>query len=146
MAKSLQELLAYCLPQGTDNWRITLLDKWPTIFGPLSNRVMIESMYEDTIVLGVTDACLMQELYLLSPLILQTIQKSLGNSTIKQVRFKRAAIIKFQKNMQSVPIVAPRKKVKLTSAELHALDCIEDNQLKEALRLYCIRCHQEREL
>ncbi len=143
MAKALHDLVAACLPSG--GWRLTLLKEWPTIFGPLSSRVSIESITDATLVLGVSDACLMQELYLLSPLILSTVQKSIGNGYIKQVRLKRTQMVTYQKPYKNMHIAYPKKSVALTRAEAHALECIDDSELKEALRMYCIRCHQERE-
>lgn len=143
MTKSLHELVASCLPAS--NWRFTLMKEWPTIFGPFSNRVSFEAVHDDMMVLGVADACLMQELYLLSPLIVSTIQKTIGNTTIKKVRLKRTDGITHQKKRNTMKKPRTLKPISLTRAELHALDCIADLELKEALRSYCIRCHQERE-
>jgi hypothetical protein len=143
MTKSLHELVASCLP--ADNWRFTLMKEWPTIFGPFSNRVSFETVHEDTMVLGVADACLMQELYLLSPLIVSTIQKTIGTLHIKKVRLKRIDSVTHQKQRNPMKKSRIPKSVSLTRAELHALECITDAELKEALRSYCIRCHQERE-
>jgi len=142
MTKALHELVATCLP--TDNWRFTLMKEWPTIFGPFSNRVSFEAVHDETIVLGVSDACLMQELYLLSPLIVSTIQKTIGNMTIKKVRLKRTEVVTHQKQHTKMAQQNAKKPISLTRAELHALECIADAELKEALRRYCIRCHQER--
>ena len=144
MAKALHDLIALCLPQ--DSWRITLMREWPTLLGPLSNRVSIEAITDATLVLGVSDSCLMQELYLLSPLIVTTVQKSIGNSHIKQVRLKRSEIVTHQKSYTSSQRSSVKKAVSLTRSEAHALESINDAELKEALRMYCIRCHQEREI
>lgn len=143
MVKALHELVATCLP--TDNWRFTLMKEWPTLFGPFSDRVTLEAVRDNTMILGVADSCLMQELYLLSPLIVETIQKTVGTSVIKQVRLKRTDGIMRQKKYTQLPTYTPKKQVSLTRAELHALELINDTELKEALRNYCIRCHQERE-
>jgi hypothetical protein len=143
MTKTLHELVAACMP--ADNWRFTLIKEWPTIFGPFSNRVSFEAVHDDTMVLGVSDACLMQELYLLSPLIVSTIQKTIGNTHIKKVRLKRTDLVTHQKQRNTMPKPRITKTISLTRAELHALECISDPELKEALRSYCIRCHQERE-
>lgn len=143
MVKALHELVASCLP--IENWRITLIKEWPTIFGPLSSRVSIEAITDATLVLGVSDACLLQELYLLSPLIVSTIQKSIGNNFIKQVRLKRTEIVSYQKPIKKMHNARIIKTVSLTRTELHALECVRDVELKEALRSYGIRCHQERE-
>jgi hypothetical protein len=143
MAKTLHELIATCLP--TDNWRLTLIKEWPTIFGPLSARVSIEAVHDTTLVLGVSDACLMQELYLLSPLIVSTIQKTIGSSVIKQVRLKRTEMSMKHKPSKTMSVQHTKKTVLLTRAETHALECVRDLELREALKNYCMRCHQERE-
>lgn len=141
--KALHDLVAGCL--NTNDWRLTLLKAWPTIFGPLSHRVVLESVSETTIVLGVFDACLMQELYLLSTLILNTINKLLGTS-IQKVRFKRAEMRPHKKDRHSPETSYMLKPVTLTRAESHALATIQDHELQEQLRRYCVRCHREREL
>ena len=140
--KALHNLVALCL-DGND-WRLTLLKEWPNIFGPLSSRVVLESVSETILVLGVSDACLMQELYLLSPLILSTIHKSLGNTSIQKVRFKRTEMRSYKKKMEQHHTHHPVKSVTLTRAEDHALALVHDSELKEVLRQYCIRCHRER--
>lgn len=142
--KALHDLISDCL--STNDWRLTLLKAWPTIFGPLSNRVILESVSETTLVLAVADACLMQELYLLSPLILSTIHKSLGNKKIQKVRFKRTEARSFKKERQQKMIPYSTKPVSLTRAESHALAMIQDRELQELLRMYCMRCHRERDL
>lgn len=141
MAKSLQDLIAHCLK--TDNWRLQLIKEWPTIFGSLSNKVFVETITDSTLILGVSDSCLMQELYFLSPLVLSTVQKSLGNCSIKQIRFKKAEIYARKSSQRHFQIRRPTKTIVLTSAEQFALNRIEDQELREALRMFCVRCHQE---
>lgn len=144
MAKALHEIIATCLP--TDNWRLMLIKEWPRILGPLSSKVSVESIHDGTIVLGVNDACLMQELFLLSPLIVSTIQKTIGNSYIKHVRLKRTEMMIYQKkSSQKTERPCAQKAVSLTRVETHALECVTDLELREALKNYCMRCHQERE-
>jgi len=128
-----------------NNWKLQLLTDWKDIIGNLSSKVIIEKIYEDTIVLGVFDSCWMQELYLLSPVLIKTINQSLDRPRIKQVRFKmtgrkKTKIKKAAKKMSTTPIT-----VYLTSREKQALETIPDQALRAALKAFYIRCARERQ-
>src|SRR5579863_4846613 len=70
------------------NWKTVLLYQWRDIIGNLHNKVHIEKIYDDTLVLGVLHSSWMQELHLLSPLIIKKINEKLEHPHIKQIRFK----------------------------------------------------------
>lgn len=141
MIKNIKDLLPALLK--TDNWKLTLLSQWHTIFGPLSSKVHLEKIHEDTLVLGVQDSCWLQELYLLSPLLLKTINETLDQPRIKQLRFKTIGIVK-QKPIVSPKKVTIKKEVVLTQEERIVLKNIKDPQLEHALKNFLIRCYQER--
>jgi hypothetical protein len=128
---------------GSESWKMQLLRAWPTVLGDLTPLVSLEKIDEPVLVLGVQDSCWLQELYMLSPLIIKMINKNLDQPRIKALRFKARGT----KN------VAPDKKkverllkptVPLTSRELAALEKIGDAQLKEALQGFLTRCQQEK--
>lgn len=126
-------------------WQIDLLAKWNTILGPLHTKVQLEKIDNDTLVLGVFDSCWMQELYLLSPLLLKTINESLDQPRIKQLRFKKIVSIKKQeaKQKNSTSLTKKCTSIELSPQEKKALAAIEDQQLQQALRNFLIRCYQE---
>ena len=113
--------------------------------GNLANHVTIEKIYPDTIVLGVYDSCWLQELYLLSATLLQTINQSLDQPRIKQIRFKQTT----RKKQKSSPPVPTKKEitpeVSISCSEEKALSRITDESMRVVLKSFLIRCHRERE-
>jgi hypothetical protein len=144
MAQPIKQLLSTVFDQP-DNWKIDLLRNWDSIIGNLNTKVYLEKITDDTLVLGVTDSCWLQELYMLSHVILQVINEKLDRPRIKQLRFKKIGIRPTKKQAYTKP--APRKinKRPLTSKEKLALTSIKDPQLQQALEDFLIRCYQEQE-
>jgi flagellar biogenesis protein FliO len=144
MAQPIKQLLSTVFDQP-DNWKIDLLRNWDSIIGNLNTKVYLEKITDDTLVLGVSDSCWLQELYMLSHVILQVINEKLDRPRIKQLRFKKIGIRPTKKEAYTKP--APRKvnKRPLTSKEKHALTSIKDPQLQQALEDFLIRCYQEQE-
>jgi len=124
------------------NWKTFLLYNWNDIIGALHTKVRIEKIYDDTLILGVFHSAWMQELYLLSPLIIKTINEKLEQPHIKQIRFKQSgikqAIYKKQKNKMLYKI-----NVQLTKKEEYILTKITDPTLREALKSFRMRCYRE---
>ena len=133
------------LIQTQSSWKTQLLENWPTIVGPLAEHVTIEKIYEDTLLLGVSDSCWLQELYLLSHTILTTINQSLDQARIKQLRFKQ---VPYKRKQTKEPFNREIKKEEskrvLTRNEQVALNRIKDTALKESLEAFLMRCHKER--
>src|SRR4051812_18156826 len=142
MAQAIQELL-HNFVQERNSWQLYLIQNWHHIFGNLSNHVTLEKIQEDTIFIGVYDSCWMQELYLLSPLVLTTINTTLDQPHIKHIRFKRVA----RKQTLVVPAKKTYKKVQhraLTVQEEKALEIIQDDSLRTALQSFLMRCHHNK--
>ncbi len=98
---------------------------------------------DDTLIIGVLDSCWLQELYLLSPLLIQTINEKLDRPRIKKLRLKAVGITD-----KKVKKEAPKKKlahriVQLCPREQETLNKIEDEQLRQSLKDYLIRCYRE---
>ena len=143
MPHHIKDLLAHYFAQSND-WRIILLRDWDSIVGDLSSRVRLEKIEKDTLILCVQDACWMHELYMLSPLLLKTINKKLDQPYIKRLRFKQVGL-----NKKKVPLSVPQTDVHavsvVVSAQEHqALACIHDPQLHTVLTHYLRRCKRER--
>lgn len=143
-----QELknIIHKLIQPKEAWKFTLLTNWNTIIGNLGTKVCLEKIQDDTLVLGVYDACWMQELYMLSHLLITRINQSLDQPRIKQVRFKRAALSckrpRIQAQKTNLPQTASVCTV-LTLKQKAALESIKDPHLKTALKDFLIRCSKE---
>lgn len=143
MATCLKELLE-TLINPEKNWKTDLLYRWHDIIGALYNKVRIEKIYEDTLILGVFHPCWMQELYLLSPLLIKTINEKLDQPYIKQIHFKHIGLKKHKKN-NIKPITHKKNKneIVLTKEDERTLAKIADPALRELLKAFRIRCYQE---
>jgi hypothetical protein len=125
------------------NWKAHLLANWKTIIGNLADRVTLEKIYDDLLTLGVNDSSWLQELYLLSPIILETINANLDQPRIKHLRFKQIGRKKEIKKINEKKIEQINT-IDLKKKEQIALDAIQDEQLREFLKKYLIRCYQEK--
>ena len=138
---NLKELLQ-TLINPNNSWKTDLLYRWKDIIGPLHSKVRIEKINNDTLILGVFHSCWMQELYLLSPLLITTINEKLDQPYIKQIRFKQISVKK-DKEKSSTAKVMPKKEVFLSKADERILAKVADPILREALKAFRIRCYQE---
>jgi len=143
MAEHIKNILASFMHQS-DDWRIILLRTWSDILGTLSQHVHLEKIEKDTLVLAVQDACWLHDVYMLSPVLLTTINQKLGHPHIKKLRFKQLGIPKKKqkilKNYRTTSIVTSYP---LSSREQHALASIQDPSLRNALEQFLYRCRQE---
>ena len=133
--------------QHEHQWKYDLLRNWQTIFGPMSDKVRLESINKDILVLAVKDACLMQELYTLSSVLLNAINKTLDKPHVQHLRFKRAGIT----NKKIIRQPEQRNTIELssiilTTQEEKALKTIKDPQLAQAMKEFLIRCHCEQKM
>ena len=136
--KILQQLIG-----APDNWQLKLLANWEVIVGSIKTKVNLLKIADDTLILGVMDSCWMQELHLLSPLLIKKINENLDRPRIKHLRFKSIGLKKEKKE----PFVMEKKIIKpvrLSSNEQQRLAEIKDPQLRQLLQDYLIRCYQER--
>jgi hypothetical protein len=128
-------------------WKYKLLSNWHAIFGKMSDKVYLERINNDVLVLAVYDACWMQELYTLSPLLLDVINKIFDRPYVKHLRFKRAGI-RPQKKLGRLYNNRPLQYTPhtLTPREERALASVKDAQLAEVLRDFLTRCYNEQRL
>ena len=143
MAELIKNLLETII-KSDNNWKTDLLYKWRDIIGSLHHKVCIEKIYDDTIILSVLHSSLMQELYLLTPLLINTINQNLDQPRIKQVRFKQAGIKKARPPLaQAVISKKKTKEVTLTQEDERVLERVTDSALRETLRAFRMRCYRE---
>lgn len=143
MIKEIKHVIPLIL-RNQDNWKLKLLSAWPTIFGPLCDKVSLEKIHEDTLILGVQDSCWLQELYLLSAMLLKTINENLDTPRIKHLMFRTTGTKKSISAKKSTKKIWPKRVVTLSAKENKALTCIKDEQLALALKSFLIRCYQEK--
>lgn len=147
MALGMHELLRGIFKN--DEWKFQLLSEWTSIVGNLSDKMRLEKIDNDTLVIGVYQATWLQELYLLSNVLLHSINKHLKHPHVKKLRFKHASVHEHKNTSQEAAVVEPLKKVQpfiLSYDERRALSTIKDQDLKQALQGFLQRCHTQRNL
>jgi hypothetical protein len=107
----------------------------------LHEKVSLQKIYKDSVVLGVYDQSWMQELYLLSKLILKKINIHLDRPRIETIRFQ-CIEKKIKTPKKEHPKNLIHKKVALKPAELKALQKIQDQELCKALEGFLTKCRQ----
>ena len=121
-------------------WKLNLIKNWPTIIGSLHDKVSLQKIHATSVVLGVHDSSWIQELYLLSKLILKKINNSLDQPRILTIRFQ--CIEKKEITVKPKSKTVVNKKIELKKNELQALEKINDPQLSDALQGFLQRCLQ----
>lgn len=144
MSVPIKNILA-TLFADVEGWKVDLLRNWPTIIGSLHSKVHLEKVEDDTLVLGVYSSCWLQELYLLSDVLVATINQKLDRPRIKQIRFKKIAKKQEPLKKSSVAEHKVYKPVVLNSKEQKVLQKIEDAELSKVLEKFLIRCYQEKQ-
>jgi hypothetical protein len=142
MAKEIKSILDNLFAQH-NNWHLQLLQSWPSIVGNIKTDVHLLKIYEDTLIIGVMDSCWLQELYLLSPVLIQTINQKLDLPRIKKLRFKSIGISDKKIKKESRTPVTIEKTVQLTAREKEMLARIQDKQLALFLHNYLVRVYRE---
>ena len=121
-------------------WKLNLIKNWPSIIGSLHDKVSLQKIHATRVVLGVHDSSWIQELYLLSKLILKKINNSLDQPRILTIRFQ--CIEKKEIKAQQKTKIVVKKKIELKPQEFKALEKINDPQLSDALQGFLQRCLQ----
>lgn len=139
MSAHIKEILPHLLGMH-EGWQKTLLVQWPTIIGPLKDKVILEKIESDTITLGVFHPAWVQELSFLKPVLLQAINDHLDQPYIKQIKIKTCAAPKKRYPAHKEAEHTTLTTHTLSAQESHALDALKDLELKKALRLFLQRC------
>lgn len=144
MFYSIQQIIPDIL--NTDkNWRNTLLKNWSFIIGQLNCHMRLEKICDNTLIIGVYEPQWMQELFLLSKVIIDQINTNLGHKYITNLKFK--LVEKITPNTKNTLNITNSSINKISKKEnvlnLHqqnALSKIEDEQLKESLYNFFLNC------
>lgn len=139
MFYDLKSLLTSFLTSDND-WRKMLLQQWPDIIGQLHDKIRLEKIYDDHIVIGVYDHHWMHELYHMSRLILHTINQRLDRPRVKRIRFVLVSLKTkkvSQENKQETHVAT--RSTKLTIHQQKALNVIADPELRRVLVMF-VKC------
>ncbi len=145
MAVLLKDLVPLVIDVKSD-WRSVLLKNWNTIVRSLATRVRLEKVTHDMIIVGVYESHWMHELYLLSPVLIDSVNDFLGKPYIKQVRFKlveEKTLPSHYKAREKQPHLKNgfmEREVTLTTNQKGALEKIADPQLRDALIGFWRKC------
>ena len=134
MAIQLKELISGLLQTQSD-WHVSLLENWEKVVGYLSKYTYICSIKNDVLFLGVFESVWMQELFLMSDNLKDSINDFLGSEKIKQIKFKLVPkkIKKELKEKADIPLAKARPVFQLTDSQTLALSAIKDEDLKKSL-------------
>lgn len=143
MFKSLKSVLKGSFALSNNSWKTKLLTEWPTIVGSLHDKITLEKIHGDTLIIGVYETSWLQELYMLSSVLIKTINSHLDKPYIKKIRLKYATknsskIVIPKKIQKKAPV--ERKKAPLNALEARALLKIKDIDMRNALHLFLSRC------
>ncbi|HXW86077.1 MAG TPA: DciA family protein [Candidatus Bathyarchaeia archaeon] len=147
MTRHIKTVLHTLMHADSNDWKKTLFAQWPTIIGALNNKISIEKITDNNVlILGVQNSCWLQEVYFLADTLQAKINQALGAYHIKQIRFKIKGVKKQKTQKVQKTVSQPVIHAMLTLAEQQALEKISDGALKDALRAFCVRCHTTRYL
>ncbi len=142
MPTSIKALLSGFV-QSNQQWKTDLLNQWETIMGNLAQHVTIKKILNDTIILGVYDSSWMQELYMLSAMLLKKINAHLDEPRIAKIKFIIAEKPR-TKHQVGIKVDAsyPKSHIKLSTKEEKSLDVVEDPELQAVLKTFLTRCRE----
>jgi len=128
-----------------ESWKLKLLSDWELIVGNLANKMRLEKIESTSLVIGVYEACWLQELYLLSSVLVNTINKHLDQPRIRTIRFMHATqATSVKKKPIEKKVLIERTPITLSLKEEEALSKIKDENLKKVLHTFLSRCHYEK--
>lgn len=144
---SLRDLLGVVVPRPAD-WRIALIAGWQKAVGDLHTQMRLEKIEGSCLVVAVYDSHWMHELFMLTPVIIKTINEFLGSEEVAQMRFVlargRGRFSQYERyGTKSGPVPAQkmqRKRCVLGSRHEIALRSVKDNELQEVLKAFFDHC------
>ena len=146
MIPQLKRVIHELLDPSKD-WRFYLLTHWNAIMGSLAARVRLEKIElaqgQAILFLGVYESVWLQELHMLSAVLIRSINNKLGQPYIKQVRLslvikQQDRSKKYEKTMTSYSVA----KTVLTEKEQKALSTISNSDLQKTLHTFLLRCSE----
>ena len=146
-AKPINNFLKSIIP-AEHRWKMILLKNWNYIIGEFKDKVIIEKIQGDLLILGVSHPVFAQELFSVSDDLIKKINRYLKAEKIKKIQFRYLNFDQILKRKNSLEekkrFVQEKNKtfefIDLTTSELEMLNKINDKSLKESLRKFYLRC------
>lgn len=122
------------------DWRLCLLKNWKSLVGELDCHMRLEKIEGDTLIIGVYEPQWMQELFLLSRVLLNSVNSNLGHNYIRYLRFKLVEKRKFKMEIKNNYSQISNFKYELNCNQKLALTKIHDEQLRDMLQGFLVKC------
>lgn len=147
MAHPIADFLKNVIPQE-HLWKIKLYHDWKTIMGVLNDKVAIVRIDHETLVLKTTHPAWAQELHLLSSMLKQKINTSLGSQKITKIMFTtQDTLSPHEKTIQRHPLPTKqcRSDYQPTFLEKTIVKKLHNQELETVFIRYLSRCKQQKE-
>lgn len=142
MAILLHNILEKILNHDND-WRFELIKNWDKVAGGLKTRIRLESIFSSTVVIGVYESHWMQELFLLSNVILNNINTVITNYKVTNIKFKLVNARKvFNKKIYNFNKLT-RLPAVLNETQTQALKKLNNKELETVLVSFLARCQEK---
>ena len=143
MSVEIKSILSNFVNQNK-NWEIYLISHWKDIMGKLKDHATLEKVEKDTLIISVTSSSWLQELYLLSNVLIKQINSKLPAPYVKKLKFKLEQKKKFKMRAKSDVKKLKFENIKLSQREEFALKKIKDEELSNQLKKFLIKCKETR--
>ncbi len=131
----LAECMSAVLPRAHD-WQTRLAREWPNVVGTLSERMRLEQVKGTMLVIGVYDSHWISELFLLTPRIIEEINKFLGSNQVTHLRFVIAKRTSSHKKTEFFENSEQKPRARMSPRQEKVLSSIKDRQLHDALEKF----------
>ena len=144
MVKRISEVITGFVYQNSA-WKTRLFNNWDNIIGPLKDRVRIEKIDRNVLILGVVHPAWAQELHFMSDLLKSKINALFDEDYIHTIRFRvitREKIKRnnFDKENQEIIDKENLKNFCLNKKEYKSLSKVKDFDLKCCLKSFYLNC------
>ena len=129
-------------------WKIHVFQAWSKIMGGLKNKVKIEQIEGDSIILGVKHPAWGQEISFFSSTIKKRINEEIKETRIKSIKIKVCASF-YKKQRLFTPVFEKKldetiKEDCMTISEHINLEAIKNNDLKNSMKMYYFLCKSKK--
>lgn len=128
------------------HWKLRLFQQWDRVIGRLKDKVRIEKIQDETIILAVSHPSWAQELLMMSSILRKKINDALQENRIKQIRFSHKSftsrITASQESLQPTifDAINHQEAVSLNEHDKASLQQITNKDLQYVLEAFYLTC------
>ncbi len=131
-------------------WKLSIHAQWDFLIGTLKDKVILEKVTNDSLILSVCHASWAQELLMLTPLLKKKVNALFDTERIKHIRLrtidfslrKQRFSEKIDKKIQTDELLHQQPLRYLSNREQRCLKKVGYGDLREDLESYAFRCKQ----